>query len=96
MIWLCAALHCDICGNGVIVFAFCKEQDFVILWCLECDVFWRSPEILDRQNAVFARVTLGDLIPEIGCTFSGFRPATRVEIAARGWEKYIIEDEYET
>ena len=89
MSYLYAADCCDICGNGIMVFAYCEEKGFIILWCLECDVFWRNPEPLDEQNAIIATVTSGDFIPELECTFNGFRPATRAEIALRGWEKFI-------
>lgn len=89
-----ASRYCEICDNGITVFEYREDKEVMILACRECHMLWTNPESLDRQNVISPFSSPDWFISEIGCTWECFRPATRAEIVAQGWENHI-EGEYE-
>ena len=83
---LCA--FCD--GWGVLLFLYCEDKDVVILMCDECDTVWLDPEAIHEHNCIHINWP-DQYVPEADCSIRHTHWATREELAALGWDKYIPE-----
>lgn len=82
-------LFCAFCEQyGHLLFLYCEDKDVVILRCDECQTIWLDPEAIHEHNFILIKRS-GQIIPEVGCSIQNSHWATREEVAALGWDKYI-------
>ena len=75
----CKAGWCPFCNQGWIAFVKQSLSNDMFLLCLECDTVWKSPIDYLNNNPFLEDLFKGKALP-----------ATKDEIAEKGWDKFII------